>query len=263
MFIDTHCHLYLWKLNENKEEIINSFWEKWWKKIINIWVDIESSHKVIDISKEFENNVATIWIHPCYVMEQTKTINENIEILKEIYAQNKDLIVWIWEAWLDNYHLWEDKEKEKALQKEYFKAQIRLSKELNIPIIIHTREAWNETLEILRSEKCDNFIIHCYSEDLDFARQCMDISEKCVFAFWWVLTFPKSDKVKETAKHIPLERIVVETDAPYLAPQSKRWKLNKPENVRDIVEYLAELRWEDYDFVEKKVYENSVNFFNL
>lgn len=262
MLFDTHCHLYLWELNEDIDGNIERFKENGGTHLINIWVDIPSSLTSCEITKKHEGVFATIWIHPCYVLEQEKSPEEVINELKEIYEKYKDVIVWIWEAGLDNFHLSKDKpQKEKKLQNKYFRLQIRLSKELNLPIIIHTRDAWRETLKVLEEEKCDNFIIHCFSEDLDFANKCMEISEKCVFAFWGIVTYPKAESVKEAAKNIPLDRIVVETDAPYLAPQAYRWKLNRPEYVLEVVKFIANLRGEEFEKVQKQVFENSVRFF--
>lgn len=262
MLFDTHTHIFLGELAKDMDACVSEFKENGWKYMVNVWVDIPSSKKVIDISNKYEESFATVWIHPCYVMDLEWTPEENVAKLKELYLANKDVVIWIWEAGLDNYHISKTEiEKEKSLQEKYFRLQIKLSKELNLPLIIHNREAWEKTLEILKDEKCDSFIIHCFSEDINFARECMSFSDKCVFAFGGVATYPKALEIREAAKLLPIERIVVETDAPYLAPQSYRWKTNKPHYVLEVIKEIATLRWEDYEDVKKMIFENSVSFF--
>ena len=264
MLFDTHTHIYLWELWKNKQEVVQDFLDNSWKYMINIWVDLKSSLEVCEIAKEFECSFATVWIHPCYVMDLPWTPEENIEKLREIYEKNKDIIVWIWEAWLDNYHISEtETDKERELQETYFRLQIRLAKELDIPLIIHTRNAPQRTLEILEEEKSVKFLIHCFSENLDFAQKCMKISDECIFAFWWVVTYKKSFDVQNACINLPIEKIVAETDAPYLAPQVFRWKVNKPHYINETIKYIAEIRWDNFEITKEKLFKNSVKFFKV
>lgn len=265
MLFDTHSHIYLDQLEDKNEEVVQNFIDAWWEYFTTIWVDIQTSHKAIEIAKRFSpTGISTVWIHPCYVMEQTNSVEENYELLKNLYLENKDYVKAIWEAWYDNFHLSKtEPEKEKKLQEEYFKMQINLAMEFDLPLVIHTRNAKEETLKTLKETWIKKFIIHCFSEDLDFADECMKLSDECMFAFGWVCTYPSAKEVKEASINIPKERIVLETDSPYLAPQKVRGQVNEPQNVKYILDFLAENRKETKEELQKIFFENSINFFNI
>lgn len=265
MIFDTHSHIYLWELEGKNDKIVQSFIDAWWKYFTTIWVDIETSKKAIEISKKYEWNwIATIWIHPCYVMNQERSVSENYEELKKLYNQNKAFVKGIWEAGYDNFHLSKtETEKEKKLQEEYFKMQIKLAEELNLPLIIHTRNAKEETLKTLKETWFKKFVIHCFSEDLEFAEKCMELSDECIFAFGWIATYPNAKEVRKAALNLPLDKIVLETDSPYLTPQKVRWQINEPKNTKLILDFFVENRIENKQEIEKVFFNNSINFFNL
>lgn len=127
-------------------------------------------------------------------------------------------------------------------QKYWWLEQWKLAQKYHLPLIIHTRDAREATLDFMQENNINRCVMHCFSEDLDFARMLLDFSPEIYFSFSGILTYKKSEKIQEAAKNIPLNRILVETDAPFLAPQSVRGQVNEPTYTRYTLEKLAELR---------------------
>ncbi len=266
---DTHCHPYLLKTHKS-EEIISSFKLEWWDYLVSIWIDIETSIKSIKLARKHKQIFATIWISPTDSLAYKWKLKETIDTLEKLYLENKEIVVWIWECWLD-YH-WIpslvtesiNEQTIKEIQKEFFIAQIKLAKKHNLPVIIHNREAKDDTLKILKQENYKNFIFHCFSEDIDFAKKCIEFSPNCKISFSWIVTFNSAKAIQETAQKIPLKNIIVETDSPYLTPVPYRWKQeNKPEFVKYVLEKIAELRNEKLEAVEKEIMKNSLEVFKI
>ena len=264
MLIDTHCHPLLSK-EKSKENIIENFKKSGWKFLISIWTNLDSSKQSLILSRDYDFIFTTVWIHPTDAIKLTGKLDESLVYLEDLYINNKDKVVWIWECWLDYYRInKENPEYEKKIQKDFFLAQIFLAKKYNLPLIIHNREAWEDILAILKKVKYDNFIIHCFSEDLDFAKKCINIAPNCKLAFWWILTFTNAKKIQEAATHIPLSNIIIETDSPYLTPVPYRGKEeNEPQYVKYVLDKLCELRKEDADLIKKQVFKNSCEIFKI
>jgi TatD DNase family protein len=161
-----------------------------------------------------------------------------------------------------------DSLSEKALkqidnQKRWWLAQWELAKRYDLPLVIHTRDARDVTVEFMIENGINRGVIHCYSEDPAFAQRLMEFSSDIYFAFGGILTYKKSESVQETAKMLPLSRILLETDAPFLSPQAVRGTVNEPANTRYILEKLIELRTESAEEIERVVYENSLRFYGI
>ncbi len=271
MLFDTHCHTYLSK-QKSEEDILNEIKEKWNLYIANIWVDLETSQHNIDLSKKYDFVYATVWLHPCDVRKYPD-LNDFIEKL-EVLAKNKKVVA-IWECGLDYYRVvrwdnWEildiwqkDIEYRKIIQKKSFIAQIELAKKLNFPLVIHNREAWTQVFEILKQTNFKNFVLHCYSENLEYAQKLLEFAPECMISFSWILTFNSAKNIQETAKNIPLKNILIETDAPYLTPTPFRGQENYPQYVENVLDKLCELRSESFDEIEKVVWENSLRFYGI
>ena len=148
-------------------------------------------------------------------------------------------------------------------QKYWWLAQWELARKYDLPLVIHTRDARNATLEYMIQNHIDRCVMHCFSEDLDFAQKLLDFSDEIYFSFSGILTYKKSEAIQEVARSISLDRILVETDAPFLSPQAVRGTVNEPANTRYTLEKLIELRTESPEEIEKQVYENSLRFYNL
>ena len=258
MLYDTHCHPNLAK-NKNKTKIINNFLEQNPEGFLNIiGTDLEKSKNVIELSKNSNRTFCSIWIHPCdvYWLDLEKTINS----LEKLYIENKEKIVAIWECGLDYY--WEKDKKEE--QKMFFKAQIELAKKYELPIIIHNRDSKDDVLDILKETNFKNFIFHCYSENFEYAKKLLELSPNWKISFSGIVTFKNAKEIQETAQNIPLQNILVETDSPYLTPTPYRGKEeNEPAFTKHVLEKIIELREEGSEIIEKQIFENSLEIFNI
>ncbi len=194
-----------------------------------------------------------------------------IDKLKDLYHQHERYIVAVWETGLDYYHLASIAEKTglteeqiKNIQKDYFRAQIRLAHELDLPFVIHARESNDDVLDILTEERAKNYVFHCYSEDRDFAHKVLKQNPEAMFWFWGTLTFKKSRDLQEVARTLPLSRILIETDAPFLTPEPLRGREeNEPYFVSHVLTKLQELRSESPEEVKRAVYENGKRFYRI
>lgn len=280
MLYDTHCHPNLAK-NKDKDKIIKDFLEENPEGFLNIiWTNPETNSNVLNLAEKYERVYCSVWIHPCDIydldLEEAISSIEDIILKDKKYKDNK--IVAIWECGLDYYWLKPENDKsiskykkediekiindKKKLQKLFFKAQILLAKKYNLPVIIHNRESKDDILNILIEMDFKNFIFHCYSENLEYAKKLIEFSANCKISFSGIVTFKNALEIQETAKSIPLENILVETDSPYLTPDPFRWKQeNEPSFTKYVLKKIIELRNEDPKKIEKKVFMNSKNIF--
>lgn len=269
MLIDTHTHIYLNK-EKHEEAIIADLGNDGISKIISIWIDLPSSEKSIALAKTHPGVIfATVWIHPTDVKQYENTVEETFEKLEELIKNNQEFVKWIGECGFD-FH-WIDKnnfEAEKAVQEVFFRKQIELAKKYDLPIIIHSRDSKEDVLRVLKDLNATKFILHCYSEDLDFAYKALYFSAECKISFSGIVTYKSAPNVQNTAANIPLERILVETDCPFLAPQEVRGTENIPNNTKYNLQKIFELRTangkkETFEEIEKQIYKNSLEIFNI
>ncbi len=281
-FIDTHCHPYLIK-TKNEDTIVKNFTTAGGIFFVSIWVDIKTSQASLELAQRYSFARTTVWVHPCDVYDLD--LLKSIQSLEKLYVENKDKVVAIWETGLDYYWMVRDAEKltkdikdkakkenikakyikeKKALQKAFFKAQILLAKTYNLPLIIHNRDAKDNVLDILKQEDYKNFIMHCFAEDLDFANACIEFAPNCMMSFSGIVTFKNAKSIQETAKNIPLENILIETDSPYLTPDPYRGKQeNEPALARFVLKKIQGLRSEDPEFIENQIFKNSKKIFKI
>jgi len=270
MYFDTHSHPYLAK-EKSQEAILESFFSSWGLYLNSIGCDIKSSQTSINLAKSYKGVFASIWIHPTHCLEYKDTMSQTINQLRILYKENKKDVIAIWETWLDYYWIKQLSEKYsisqdsiKKIQRDFFIAQIELASELNLPLIIHNRNAKDDVLSILVEQDFKNFVFHCYSEDLDYATKLLEFAPICKLGFWGVVSFKNAYEVQNTAKNIPLTSIILETDSPYLTPTPFRWKEeNEPLLVKYVLSKLIELREESSDCVKNTILSNSVDFFNI
>ena len=238
MLFDTHTHIYLCTKHQEKE-IIDGMKQNQVSKIVSIWVDLDSSKISINLAKAYPNIVySSVWIHPndCKDLNLLETIWE----LEKMILENKKQIVAIWETGFDFYH--DDRENTLENQENFFKSQIFLAKKYNLPFIVHSRNAKKDTLRVLKECNYNNFILHCFSEDLEFALECINFAPNCKISFSWIVTYKSALSIQETAWNIPLKNIIIETDCPFLSPQEVRGQENIPEYIRYILKKIIELR---------------------
>lgn len=252
MFIDVHAHLCDDKFNNVKEIVENAEKENV-KKIISASYNFASCEKNLEIAKSFDNVFITVGIHP----ENVEKITENYLEKLENFAQNEKVVA-IGEIGLD-YH-WRDDNKD--LQKRIFVEQIELANKLDLPIVVHCRDAIGDTLQILKeyTPKCES-LMHCYSGSIESAKEFVKLGFS--FSFGGVVTFKNAKNVQEVLKNIPIERIMLETDCPYMSPEPFRGKINEPKNISIIAEKIAELKNLKISEIEEKTTKNSEKMFKI
>lgn len=244
MFIDTHCHINLMIKDSFEsimtdqdfqlvQKIIEAAHAAQVKKIFNVGTNVIESRNCIELAKRFSSIYASIAVHPNDI---SSVWQEDITGLKELLKSPHKIIA-IGECGLD-YH-YPDYNKQK--QHDSFKAQIELALEHNLALIIHTRDAADDTLRCLELFKDERLrgTIHCFSEDIHFARKAIELG--FVLGMGGTVTYPKNQKLRDVITAVGLEHIILETDAPYLAPQQLRGKQNTPANIALIAQFIAEL----------------------
>ena len=251
--IDTHSHINTIK-GLNIYEILEEAKNNGVEKIILPSAELSDIDEVFKISEKYENVYALLGLHPSEVKDWSEELENKI---KEYCKQSKK-IVGIGEIGLDYY--WDKSFNE--LQKEIFIKQIKLANELNLPISIHDREAHKDTFDILKEHnKNSTVIMHCFSGSVEFMKEC--IKEGFYIAIGGVVTFKNAVKVKEVAKGVPPEKLLLETDAPYLTPVPYRGKENHPAYVKYVAEEIAKLREISFEEIDKITTENAKRIFNI
>jgi TatD DNase family protein len=228
-FFDTHCHLNSPAFEHNWEALIQRFEEDGLVGVINVAYDIPSAYKAIQIHKRYRNTYATVGIHPHEAKTLTRPLQKEITKLG-----HSPEVIPIGESGLDFYRNLSSEEK----QYQSFEFHLELADATNKPIIIHVRDAYAETMDVLKRYKgMVRGVIHTFGGDESIARQALDLGY--YLSFSGVLTYKKSGYLRELVKKIPLDRILIETDCPYLAPHPHRGKENQPAYIRYTAETLA------------------------
>jgi len=251
MFIDSHCHLNLLAEEEGGlDAVIQQAQENNVDHILCISIDTESCHEIISIAERYPHITASVGIHP----NVDKAENFSVEELIKLASHNK--VIAIGETGLDYFR----SEGDLEWQRDRFRTHITAAKQLKKPLIIHTREARDDTMDILEQENAEEAggIIHCFTENWETAKRALDIG--FYISLSGIVTFKNAKELQEVAKQLPLDRILIETDAPYLAPVPHRGKTNKPAYVKHVAEFLAQLRG---DTVENIAAVTSANFRTL
>lgn len=238
MLIDTHAHLQDEELINDVDDILQRAREAGIESIVCVGYDYESSRQAVDISRKYNEVYAVVGVHP----QDAATFND--EVMAELYKMAKEpKVVAIGEIGLDFYR----DPCPRDLQKEAFIAQIKLAQELYMPVVIHDRDAHQEVMDIIKKEKAgkNEGIMHCYSGNLPLAIEMMQ--QGFYISFAGPLTFKNSKKAVEVAAKVTLDRLLVETDCPYLSPEPLRGKRNEPANVIHTAKKLAELRKKTFE----------------
>ena len=252
-FVDTHSHIDM--IEEIAlEEIIKSANQSGVKKIIIPSADEDSFEPIIEICEQYENVFCMLGVFPEEVKKWTDKTSEKILAL----AKNNKKVVGIGEIGLDYY--WDTSFTD--LQKEVFIRQIELANELNLPIAVHDREAHKDTFDIItKYNKCSDVLLHCFSGSVEFAREC--VKAGFYLALGGVVTFKNAKKMKDVAIDIPLERLMLETDAPYLTPVPYRGKTNQPKYIPLIAQEIANLREISIEEVAVQTTKNAEKVFKI
>ena len=251
--IDTHAHINFEEYQENFDGFLTNLKDNQIEKVIIPGVDFSTFKQITDLTEKYDMLYGAIGIHPseCSTYSQEK----EQEIYK--YIQHPKIIA-VGEIGLDYYWTVEDKEE----QQKIFIKQLEIAQECNLPVLIHDRDAHDDTYRILQNfKKLKNVVFHCFSGTPEFAKKCIDCGY--YIAIGGIVTFKNAKDLKETAKIVPIERLLLETDAPYLAPVPYRGKLNSPEYLKYTAQEIANLRNTDIEEIKNQTTINANRIFNF
>ena len=257
MIVDSHCHLDYSSLYNQLDDVIDRALKNKINYLLTICTTLESFEKIHLITRKYKNVFGTFGIHP---HETKKFTNVNKKfILNSVKSQKK--IIGIGESGLDFYYNFSDKD----IQEKSFINHINAAAELNIPVIVHSRNAETETYEILKSEIKNNnnlkVLIHCFTGSDIFAKKLIDLN--CYISVSGIITFKNSTELAKTVSNIPLDNLLVETDSPYLSPAPFRGKPNEPSYLKYTVEKLAEIKKTTLENIMKNTSDNFLKIFSL
>ncbi|MFA6903529.1 MAG: TatD family hydrolase [Gallionellaceae bacterium] len=250
MFIDSHCHINFPELADNIDEVLATMRTNQVSDALCVSVDLEKFPQILALAEQHDNIYASVGVHPDYELETEPTQEELVRLAKH------PKVIAIGETGLDYFRLTGDLE----WQRKRFRTHIRAAVESAKPLIIHTRSASADTLRLMQEEGADKIggVMHCFTESLEVALAAIEMN--FYISFSGIVTFKKALELKEVAMRIPLERMLIETDSPYLAPVPFRGKLNQPGYVKHVAEEIAKLRGIS---VEEVGLATSANFYKL
>ncbi|WP_027422219.1 TatD family hydrolase [Lachnobacterium bovis] len=254
MIFETHAHYDDNKFDNDREELIKSLPEKGIKRIINVGASIETTKTTIEIARKYDFIYAAVGVHPSDIDCLTE---ESFEWLRQQVKWEKTVAVG--EIGLDYY--WDkDKDIQKA-QRFWFKRQMELAREAHLPVIIHSRDAAEDTFRVMKEIRAEEIpgVIHCYSYSPEMAKEYIKMGY--YIGVGGVVTFKNGKKLKQTVKEIPIEKILLETDCPYMAPEPNRGTRNDSSNIPYVVEEIARIKGISTEEVEKITWDNAMNLF--
>ena len=252
-FVDSHCHINFPELAANIGDVLVNMRDNEVVSALCVSVNLKDFPQVLALAEQYPNIYASVGVHPDY-----EDVEEpNVALLVKLAQHPR--IIGIGETGLDYFRLKGDLEWQRAR----FRTHIKAARETGKPLIIHTREAGADTLRIMDEEKAAEAsgVMHCFTETWEVAEAALDMG--FYISFSGIVTFKNAKQLKEVAQRVPLERILIETDAPYLAPVPHRGKLNQPAYVKHVAEEIAVLRGISLDEVGRKTTENFARLFKL
>ncbi len=254
MLIDSHAHIDDERFDKDRDKLIESLKKDGIDLIINVGADLQSSIKSVSLSEDYENIYAAVGVHPHSAKEMD---DSTIEVLKSL--ANREKVVAIGEIGLDFYY----DNSPRDIQRQRFVEQLNLAKKVDLPVIIHSRDAAGETFDILKEAQDGNLegVLHCYSGSVEMALEYIKLGFYISLA--GPVTFKNARVPKEVAKAVPLDRLLIETDSPYLTPEPYRGKRNEPLYVRHVAGTIAELRGIPFEEVANRTSENTKKLFRI
>ncbi len=252
MYFDSHAHYDDRRFDGDRHEVLLSLAENGISNITNIGSDISTSKKSVELSQRYDFVYAAVGVHPHEVKDMTD------DDLLEIAGLSKHKkVVAIGEIGLDYYY---DHSPREA-QRYWFKKQMKLAYDLKLPVIIHSRDATEDTIKICKESKIHGGIIHCFSGSVETAKIYLDMGYHISFA--GPVTFKNSKALPEVAKIVPDDRLLIETDCPYMAPEPHRGERNCSIYVKNVAEKIADLRGVSVEHIAKITNENAKKLFNI
>ena len=252
MYFDTHTHLDDEKFDQDRELVIENLKKEGVSLAVNVGADLTSSKNSIALAEQYDFIYAAVGVHPNEVGEMQ---DEDIETLADMAKHEK--VVAVGEIGLD-YHY---DEPGRDVQKLWFEKQLRLAQTLNMPFIVHDRDAHQDTLELMKKVGYYNGVMHCFSGSCEMAKILLDLGFYISIA--GQVTFKNAPKVKEVAKMVPADRLFIETDSPYLTPEPHRGERNNSANVKFTCAKIAELKGISVEKLAKVTLENGKKFYGI
>ncbi len=251
MIFDTHAHYDDEAFKDDLEEVLQKARAAGVGRILNCSSSMESSGKTLELVGKYDFIYGAVGVHPQDAGEVTGNINKIGDMLK------RDKIAAVGEIGLDYYYEGYDRE----MQLRAFREQMDLAEQLDMPVVIHDRDAHEDTLRVIKEFKDVKGVLHCYSGSLEFAKEVLKLDY--YLGFTGVVTFKNAKKAVEVAGGIPIDRLLVETDCPYMAPTPYRGKRNDSSYLIHIIEKIAEIRGVEKEYLTRVTFENGSRLFNI
>lgn len=253
MIFDSHAHYDDEQFDEDREELLKSLQAGGVVGIINCGSSLKGLEMSVELAENNDFVYAAAGIHP----ENANEFNDNVKKRIEELAEAKKIVA-VGEIGLDYY--WEENPS-KEVQKKIFRAQMEIAKKFHLPVIIHDRDAHGDTLEIMKEYKDVTGVVHCFSGSVEFAKQCVNLGY--YIGVTGVVTFKNSKVIKEVVKEIPMDKLLVETDCPYMAPSPHRGKRNQSDYIEFIMDEIAQLKGLTREEISQITIFNSRVLFNI
>lgn len=252
---DTHTHLYFSEFDTDREAVIERMHSAGVDQALVVGVDMQTSDQAVQLVQNYDGLFATVGIHPYDAVKPTNQLMNSLQTLAK-----KPSVKAIGEVGLD-YKVFDGVEPDRALQKQLFLACIDLANKQNLPLIVHSRMAELDCIELLRKNApIEGAVIHCFSADYAVAKRALDVG--LMISFTAMLTYPKNAELRAVAKKMPRDRVMLETDCPFLPPEGLRGGRCEPMHVRDTALMLAELWGIPIEEVDRMTTENAQLFFH-
>lgn len=253
MLIDTHAHLDDERYDEDRNQVIEQLRQDGLVYVINPGADMASSRKAVALADSFDFIYAAVGVHP---QDAAAIDDDDIAELERLAGRDK--VVAIGEIGLD-YHY---DEPSRDIQKRRFIQQLALADKLDLPVIIHDRDAHGDVMDILRARgKKQKGVLHCFSGSVEMAEECLKLG--FLISFTGNITFKNARRLLDVVKAVPIERMMIETDSPYLSPEPYRGQRNYPGNVRYVARKIAEIKGMEYEDVVRITGHNAIKLFGL
>lgn len=256
MFTDSHCHLQLLdysKLGTDMAGVVQAAQANKVEHLLCVATHMDQVNELYAIAEQFSNVKISIGLHPNDEIDHEPTLDDYLA------AQKHPAVVAIGETGLDYYRTSGDA----SYQQDRFRVQIRAAKQCDKPLIVHTRNARQDTIDILRDEGADAVggVMHCFTENWSMAQQAIELN--FYISFSGIVSFNNAKELQEVARQVPLDRMLIETDSPFLAPVPLRGQMNQPANVKYVAEFIAQLKGVDINEVAEQTTRNYKKLFNI
>jgi len=252
--IDSHCHLDLKPLCNNVKKVLRNAQLKGVSRLITIGIDLKSSQKAVEFAKKFSGVFAAVGIHP---HDAQKVDQASLVKIRQLLSKKK--VVALGEIGLDYFKHYSPID----IQKRVFRAQLEIAIEEDVPVIIHARDSYEDVLKILKEYGISEAksVIHCFSGNVEVARQALELG--CFISITGVITFKNANNLRKVVKFVPLDRLFLETDAPFLAPEPFRGQVNEPAYLTEIAAAVAKIKGVSEEEIARCTTKNVEEFFNL